>query len=219
MLLERKEIELETLSKMLSVDKKVLVEYLKKIGGVVIFDEKIIVNSKLDVIQSGLLLGVPPNILFRYVDWKEFEKKVSDIIEKHGFSVIYNFVGLDRFRKKRFQVDIIGIKVPDILVIDTKHWSYKTTVKSRIQIEIQKHYERAKLLAENTKFSTMLFNYLTSKKTRVMRFYPVIVTLSPKYKWIDEKGFIVPLNYLNDFIIHFHQIREEIAPIVKEMRV
>jgi len=73
----------------------------------------------LEEIKQQLLEGKQIEEIIKDVKWQEFEKLVSEILEKHGFKCWNNF----RFKtSRRYEVDIVAAKNNTTFLIDCKQW-------------------------------------------------------------------------------------------------
>ena len=52
------------------------------------------------------------------INWHDFELFSSEIMKSHGYNVFTNF----RLKNPRREIDVIGIKSQNALLVDCKHW-------------------------------------------------------------------------------------------------
>jgi len=74
-------------------------------------------ENKLKSALLDIKTGVPIEEASRYVDWKDFEGLVAEILESKNFEVIRNF----RMRKPTMEIDVVGIHLGVAVLIDCKH--------------------------------------------------------------------------------------------------
>ncbi|MBL7169544.1 MAG: NERD domain-containing protein [Candidatus Aenigmarchaeota archaeon] len=150
----------------------------------------------LEQIKQQLLEGKQIEEIVENIEWQEFEKLVSEILEKHEFKSWNNF----RFKTtRRYEIDIIATKNTETFLIDCKQWSTGRYKSSALK-QATKHQEER--LEEFQKF--IKNNPIAKTKFRIkdnQELIPIIVT------WYDEKltkhgqAPIIPIWKLNEFLL------------------
>jgi len=160
------------------------------IGNLVNFDD----GDKLKAALLTIKNGAPIEEVSRYIDWKDFEGLVAEILDTKHFDVLRNF----RMTKPTMEIDVVGTRLGVTLLIDCKHW--KKLSHSALETIVVKQIERVK-------------HYISSTKDVVAA--PVIVTLNQEETSFINKVPIVPILQFSSFIDEFYGSLEEIKTIEK----
>ena len=162
----------------------------KTIGNLVNFDNGDKIRTALLAIKNG----IPIEEVSRYIDWKDFEGLVAEILDSNHFDVLRNF----RMTKPTMEIDVIGVRLGIALLIDCKHW--KRLSHSALETIVVKQVERVK-------------HYVLSSKDVIA--VPVIVTLYQEETSFINRVPIVPILQFSSFIDEFYGSLEEIRTIEK----
>ncbi len=160
------------------------------IGNLVNFED----GDKLKTALFAIKNGVPIEEVSRYIDWKDFEGLVAEILDSKHFDVLRNF----RLTKPTMEIDVVGVRLGIALIIDCKHW--KRLSHSALETIVVKQVERVK-------------HYISNAKDVIAA--PVIVTLNQEETSFISKVPIVPILQLSSFIDEFYGSMEEIKTIEK----
>ena len=160
------------------------------IGNLVNFED----GDKLKTALFAIKNGVPIEEVSRYIDWKDFEGLVAEILDSKHFDVLRNF----RMTKPTMEIDVVGVRLGIALIIDCKHW--KRLSHSALETIVVKQVERVK-------------HYISNAKDVIAA--PVIVTLNQEETSFISKVPIVPILQLSSFIDEFYGSMEEIKTIEK----
>ena len=160
------------------------------IGNLVNFED----GDKLKTALFAIKNGVPIEEVSRYIDWKDFEGLVAEILDSKHFDVLRNF----RMTKPTMEIDVVGVRLGIALLIDCKHW--KRLSHSALETIVVKQIERVK-------------HYISNAKDVVAA--PVIVTLNQEETSFINKVPIVPILQFSSFIDEFYGSLEEIKTIEK----
>ena len=160
------------------------------IGNIVNFED----SDKLKTALFAIKNGVPIEEVSRYIDWKDFEGLVAEILDSKHFDVLRNF----RLTKPTMEIDVVGVRLGIALIIDCKHW--KRLSHSALETIVVKQVERVK-------------HYISNAKDVIAA--PVIVTLNQEETSFISKVPIVPILQLSSFIDEFYGSMEEIKTIEK----
>ena len=160
------------------------------IGNLVNFED----GDKLKTALFAIKNGVPIEEVSRYIDWKDFEGLVAEILDSKHFDVLRNF----RLTKPTMEIDVVGVRLGITLIIDCKHW--KRLSHSALETIVVKQVERVK-------------HYISNAKDVIAA--PVIVTLNQEETSFINKVPIVPILQLSSFIDEFYGSMEEIKTIEK----
>ena len=160
------------------------------IGNLVNFED----GDKLKTALFAIKNGVPIEEVSRYIDWKDFEGLVAEILDSKHFDVLRNF----RLTKPTMEIDVVGVRLGIALIIDCKHW--KRLSHSALETIVVKQVERVK-------------HYMSNAKDVIAA--PVIVTLNQEETSFISKVPIVSILQLSSFIDEFYGSMEEIKTIEK----
>ena len=160
------------------------------IGNLVNFDD----GDKLKTALLAINNGVPIEEVSRYIDWKDFEGLVAEILDSKHFDVLRNF----RMKKPTAEIDVVATRLGIALLIDCKHW--KRMNHSVLDTIVRKQTERVK-------------HYVSNMKDTIG--VPVIVTLYQEETSFINRVPIVPILQFSSFIDEFYGSLEEIKTIEK----
>jgi len=152
-------------------------------------------DNKLKTTLLAIKTGVPIEEASRYVDWKDFEGLVAEILELKNFEVVRNF----RMKKPTMEIDVVGIHLGTAILIDCKHW--KRMRNSALETIVLRQTERVK--------------HFVAIKNEVVG-VPVIVTLYQEETRFVNRVPIVPIMQFSSFIDEFYGNLEEIRTIEKQ---
>ncbi len=162
----------------------------KTIGNLTNFED----GDKLKTALLAIKNGVPIEEVSRYIDWKDFEGLVAEILYLKHFDVLRNF----RMTKPTMEIDVVGVRLGVALLIDCKHW--KRLSRSALQTIVVKQIERVK-------------HYILNTKGVIAA--PVIVTLNQEEISFINRVPIVSILQFSSFIDEFYGSLEEIKTIEK----
>ena len=154
------------------------------------FDE----SDKLKAALFAIKSGAPIEKVSQYINWKDFEGLVAEILDTKHFDVLRNF----RMTKPTMEIDVVGVRLGVALLIDCKHW--KKLSRSALETIVVKQIERVKYYVSNAK------DVIAA---------PVIVTLNQEETSFINKVPIVPILQFSSFIDEFYGSLEEIKTIEK----
>ncbi len=118
--------------------------------------------------------------------WQEFEEKVREICEAHGFRTHFRRVFRDN--EGRAEIDVVAERYGITLCFDAKLYSASRYRVSQIKKEAEKHRKRCER-----------FSNLTGKEV-----VPVIVSFIDDNIRYHEGCIVVPLDSLNEFLSEIH---------------
>jgi hypothetical protein len=165
--------------------------------GVAIKDKQIHVSSynKIIIALAAVECGADILTVCRLIDWRDFELFTSEIMKFHDYSVYKNY----RIKNPTRQIDVVGIRGQNALVLDCKHWnrnSYSGMVSA-----VDKQIERVTL-------------FMKKKKSLGIEYsYPVIITfLTNEFRYVNQVP-IVPISSFNSFLIDFDNYKQNFIRI------
>lgn len=126
----------------------------------------------------------------KLIDWRDFELFASEIMKFHNYAVYKNF----RIKNPTRQIDVVGIRLQNALVVDCKHW--KRNSYSDFACVVDKQKERCTLFMEKNESFGIAYSY------------PIIITFLPyEFRSIDQVP-IVPISSFNSFLIDFDSYKQ-----------
>ena len=118
---------------------------LTKIKGI---KRKTAKKIKTEIEQKNEWKPVEIEEIVKAIDWQEFERLVSEILEKHEFKTWNNF----RFKtKRRYEIDVITTRNNTTFLIDCKQWStgrYKSSALKRASEDQEERLEEFERFVE-----------------------------------------------------------------------
>ncbi len=149
-------------------------------------------GDKLKIAIALLEKGLPIDEISVALDWRDFEGLTGEILALKDFTVIKNMI----LAKPRMEIDVIGIRLGIVILIDCKHWRRYST--SSLTTAVKKQIERTRHYVEKT--------------PRVVA-VPVIVTLYQDKVDFIERVPIVPIFQFSSFIDEFYGNIEQMRTI------
>ena len=140
-------------------------------------------GDRLKAALYALKEGVSIDEISEQIGWKDFEGLVAEILASKDFATIRNMI----LKKPRMEIDVVGIKMGIVLLIDCKHW--KKSSSSALQNIVSKQIERTKHYVAQTQGSIAV---------------PVIVTLYQDRIDFINKVPIVPIFQFASFVDEFY---------------
>jgi hypothetical protein len=148
----------------------------------------------LTELEERMRNGVAFEDITKELEWRDFEGLVSDVFSENGFRTFRNF----RFssKKRRYEVDVVALERPRIVLVDCKHWRIRLGKASALKIAASAHLARAKEFGKKLQE----FIELGVVEWNCIIIIPILVTLYQER--ITENGgvLVVPVFKLNSFI-------------------
>ena len=163
-----------------------------KIGS---FEGEIINFTQSDKLMAALFAikqGAPIEEVSTFLNWRDFEGIVAEILQSKDFSITRNLV----LKKPRMEIDVIGVNHGIALLIDCKHW--KRLSQSALREIVRKQIERVKHYVEKTKETIAV---------------PAIVTLYQEELSFIDKVPIIPILQFSSFVDEFYGNLDELKTI------
>ena len=160
--------------------------------GVAIRDKQIDASSynKIIIALAAVECGADILTVCKLIDWRDFELFASEIMKFHNYEVYKNY----RIKNPTRQIDVIGIKLQNALVVDCKHW--KRNSYSEMVGAVIKQKERGTLFMEKNESFGIEYSY------------PIIITFLPcEFRYVNQVP-IVPISSFNSFLIDFDNYKQ-----------
>ena len=149
-------------------------------------------EDKLKAALFAIRQGAPIDDVSIYLNWKDFEGLVAEILESKNFDIIKNLV----LTKPRMEIDVIGINHGVAVLIDCKHW--KRMSSSSLRDIVRKQVARVKHYVEKTQGAIAV---------------PAIVTLyQEEISFIDNVP-IIPILQFSSFLDEFYGNLDDLKTI------
>lgn len=149
-------------------------------------------GDKLRTALFALEHGAPIEEVSTYLEWKDFEGLVAEILQSKDFSIIKNLV----LTKPRMEIDVVGVNHGIALLIDCKHW--KRLSQSALREIVKKQVERVKYYVAKTQGAVAV---------------PAIVTLYQEEVSFIDKVPIIPILQFSSFVDEFYGNLDEMKTI------
>jgi hypothetical protein len=148
----------------------------------------------LDGLKAKMKEGVGIEELTKELDWKDFEGIVAEVFSVNGFRTFRNF----RFssKKRRYEVDVVALERPRVVVVDCKHWGIRVGKSSALRAATLAHLNRA------IEFSGKLqeFPAMNVQDWGEVTAIPILVTLYQEKIFENAGVLVVPFFKLNTFV-------------------
>lgn len=145
-------------------------------------DLEICSYNKILIATIAVEQGVDILSVCKHISWHDFEIFASEIMKRNDYVVYNNY----RMKKPTREIDIVGIKSGNALLVDCKHW--------RSTMNLKKVVERQK---------SRSVQFMKQTHLSIEKFFPVVITFqTTAFKHIDYVP-IVPINLLNSFLLDF----------------
>ncbi len=168
--------------------------------------KRTISNFRINLAIFGIVnLNIQPSQVINYLKWQEFEEFCLYVLEQHDFSCIKNF----RFKrkKKRFEIDIVGIHQPYILCIDAKLWRIRSGKSTALKKAVERQIIRTQALSD---VISRYFDKLPISNWNNAIFIPILTTSMNEGIKAHKKVPIIPFYQLNNFIADFNEITDDL---------
>ncbi len=144
--------------------------------------------------------------------WQEFERLITNALEQYEFKVVKNFHFTAGARKKRWEIDVIGIRGPLLVAFDAKHWTRTTQAPSALEKAATNQKARVAALATYSKLGDLLFQKeITNTRLTLI---PAVVTLFDTPFELAQCGVpAMPIRNLSYFLQHIEAILPKIWTI------
>ena len=174
-----------------------LLQTLQNDGLVYVRDNIVETSStqRLELAVRALKAGADIGTVSNLLEWKEFENMAAFALEHYRYSVVKNLHFKEN--ERRYEIDVIGFKKPLAVCIDCKHWHHGLH-KSALGKIVAKQAERVHALAKsfpNPKIRP------ENVSRGILKFLPVILTLTTGQTKFHEGVPIVPVIGFQDFLI------------------
>ncbi len=175
----------------------------------------IVINKILFITESINFLSSDIKNLLEIIDYSGFESLIQEILSKNNYICIKNFRFSDKSNfksithQKKYEVDIIGIYLKYILLIDAKQWRRRDSYSSLNKAANLQH-RRALALKKNPEIFSKLIQKMLGydinlKKQLPLILIPVMVTLEDNGIKINENQIpLVSIHELNSFVQELH---------------
>ena len=160
--------------------------------GVLVRDKQIDASSynKIIIALAAVECGIDILTVCKLINWKDFELFTSEVMKFHNYVVYKNY----RIKNPTRQIDVIGVRLQNALVIDCKHW--KRNSYSEMVGVVDKQKERGTLFVKK------------NKSFEIESAYPIIITFYPNEFQSVNQVPIVPISSFNSFLIDFDNYKQ-----------
>lgn len=175
------------------------------------YQNYVVINKILFIIDTVNTLKLDIKSISEILDYDGFEALVQEILSRNNYFTSKNvrFSDKSNFKsktsQKRYEIDIIGINLKYILIIDAKQWRRKDSFSS-ISKAADLQLRRAMALKKNPEFFSILLQNLLGIKTKIRKrlpfiLIPMMVTLEDNSIKINNNQIpLVSIYELNSFL-------------------
>ncbi|MCD6563597.1 MAG: hypothetical protein J7K23_06765 [Thermoproteales archaeon] len=195
-------VTLKEVSNITGMSPGYIYDFLKSFKNIIIDRDSIYIVDKSSLVIEAWLKGFNLTDIALKTGWRDLEKLCSIIFKKFGYKTYRNY--RFKYRGNNRELDVLGLKEPNILLCDCKLW--RRARVSQLKIAIVKQKERSILFAEALKSSNFLVGLIEGWK--YAEIYPVIITvLKTSLKFYDGVA-VVPLIELRGFLLEFEKYKD-----------
>ncbi len=171
----------------------------------------IVINKILFIMDAINILQLDIKQISEILNYDGFESLVQEILLKNNYIATKNFRFTDtsnfksKTSQKRYEIDIIGVYLKYVLLIDAKQWKRKDSF-SALNKAANLQYRRAIALKKNPEIFSRLIQKLVGIKLNLKRrlpfiLIPVMVTLEDNSIKINNNQIpLVSIYELNSFL-------------------
>lgn len=140
----------------------------------------IVINKILFIMEAITILKLDIRQISEILDYDGFEALVKEILSKNNYITTKNFRFSDKSNfksktsQKRYEIDIIGIHLKYILLIDAKQWRRKDSYAS-LSKAADLQYRRAIALKKNPEIFSQLLHKFYGAKFNLKKRLPFII--------------------------------------------
>lgn len=150
--------------------------------------------TNLENIEKAFCQKMTIEEVLNEIDWKNFEKIISSIFEKHEFKIFNNY----RFKtKRRYEIDLLAVKNGLIFLVDCKKWSmgrYKKSALKRAIIDQKSRAEEFKSIFNKEQ--------ILNQKINEPKITPILITFYEEDLIKYDDVLVVPMWKLNEFLLN-----------------
>ena len=160
--------------------------------GILIKDNQITASSynKIIIAVAAVECGADILTVCKLINWRDFEIFASEIMKFHDYTVFKNY----RIKNPTRQIDVVGIRLQNALIVDCKHW--KRNSYSELVAAVNKQKQRGSLFMEKNGSFEVKYSY------------PIIITFLPcEFRYVNQVP-VVPINSFNSFLIDFDNYKQ-----------
>ncbi len=172
-------------------------------------------QQKLSLAVLAMQGGADVEKVCGALGWEEFEDFAAFALEQNGFETWKHF--RFKFGKKRYEIDVVGVRQPLVLSVECKHWRQgwkRAAITEAVVRQVERTKSLAQLLPEPK-------DRLRLAGWREASFMPIVVTLYDAPLRICGGVPVVPVFYLNSFLGEMGSHVDELTsfPMAKTSRL
>ena len=140
----------------------------------------VVIKKIIFILESLKFLQFDIKNISEILDYKGFETLIQEILSRNEYYTIKNFRFPDKSNfkfktsQKRYEIDVIGIYLRYILIIDAKQWKRKDTFSS-LNKAANLQYHRVLALKQNPEVFSKLILDLVGTNMSVKKYLPFIL--------------------------------------------
>ena len=153
------------------------------------------VHQRIQLIYLALKWGASVKEVSKTVGWRDFEEITSRLFEENGYSVRSHVI-----LSNRREIDVLARKKNDFIAVDCKHWT-REIYPSVLERIVKMQLERIQTLVNELNIKANV--------------YPLIVVLQRPRQMMWRGVPVIPISYLNDFLLNFEALKRKIVVFSK----
>jgi hypothetical protein len=168
--------------------------------------------ERLKLAVKAASLGADVEHISNLLCWQEFEEIAALALRNNGYAVQKNL----RFthERKRWEIDVVGCKKPQVICIDCKHWQ-KAISPSTLRRIVKLQSQRTLALSDSL---PNIKKKLECTKWDKAKFIPAVLSLVPSASKFCDKVPVVPVLQLQDFIYQLPVYAESLRVFPKTFK-
>lgn len=197
--------DIKELSEKLGIDATIIKNIVLNFKSLSIKENKIFAVDITSLVIEAWIKGYNVIELALSTGWRNVEKLCEVILSRHGYRTLLNY----RFKHsgKRYEIDVVGIQEPYILLIDCKRWKRGNVASLIHAAEAQvKRTQEFVYALQHSRENVNILNKSINDLTLII--IPLIVTVLDVDIKFHEGVPIVPIRYLRDFLTSFKDYEE-----------
>ncbi|TFG04210.1 MAG: hypothetical protein EU536_05025 [Promethearchaeota archaeon] len=218
---DQEEIALEKLVLDRDLSESIVLKLLQHLRGelgavIQVKDKEVYVPkaTKMKLVEKALQESIDLDEIIKTLHWRDFESFCLRVLDYHEFCTTLNLHF--SINKKRYEIDVIGIRRQLILAIDAKKW--KTGRSSALKVMVRNQIDRCKALAQSLGIPKIR-DQLNLTKDNDISIIPMLVTSKMYEIAIFQRVPIVPFFKFNQFLTDFHLYAEAVYKIPSQYTI
>ena len=182
------------------------VEILQSMGVKIDLKEGILsISDRVGLTIALVKLGASLEETVKYLSWQEFEFFTANILEENDFltRIRYRFT----FNKRRYEIDVVGVRFNLVLLIDCKHYNLGKGKTSALRKAAEKQFIRGEAFISSIKKHKNKISIPSDQKLCIV---PLIVSWFHSLTIEESSVAVIPAFSFNSFINNLEKYIDEL---------